>query len=52
MSALLRKRTYDHPSSETSVIQITDVEIVWLTRHTAITNRKHIDRNSNDVRCE
>jgi hypothetical protein len=26
MSALLRKRTYDHPSSETSVIQITDVE--------------------------
>ena len=37
----------DRPSSETSVIQITNVQIVWLTRRVAITDRKHIDRNSN-----
>jgi hypothetical protein len=39
----------DHPSSQTSVIQITGVEIVWLTRHIAITDRKHIDRNFNPL---
>jgi len=37
----------DRPSSETSVIQITNVQIVWLTRRIAITDRKHIDQNSN-----
>ena len=29
------------------MFQITNVQIVWLTRHIAITDRKHNDRNSN-----